>query len=181
MAKRSMNGGMSRREFAVRTLLAAGAIGSGLTAAAGTNKTLIQTVLGSVAADRFGPALVHEHVMCDFIGAGETGSQRWEVDEVVRTMLPYMKQVKERGVTGFVDCTPAYIGRDPRVLLHLAREAGLHIVTNTGYYGGAGDKFVPKHAFSETIDQLSDRWVCEWDRGIEDTGIKPGFIKIGVD
>jgi phosphotriesterase-related protein len=96
-------------------------------------------------------------------------------------MLPYLRQAKERGVRGFVDCTPAFIGRDVTILRRLAEATGLHILTNTGYYGAAGDKYLPRHAFSETADQLARRWVDEWERGIEGTGIKPGFIKIGVD
>jgi phosphotriesterase-related protein len=119
--------------------------------------------------------------MCDFIGADQTGRQRWNVNEVVRRMLPHLNQLKERGISGFIDCTPAYIGRDPRVLKRLAQETGMHLVTNTGYYGAAGDKFVPKHAWQETADQLADRWVREWEHGIEDTGVRPGFIKTGVD
>jgi phosphotriesterase-related protein len=67
------------------------------------------------------------------------------------------------------------------VLKRLALETGLHIVTNTGYYGGAKDKFVPKHAYSETEEQLAARWIAEWKDGIEGTGVKPGFMKIGVD
>jgi predicted metal-dependent phosphotriesterase family hydrolase len=119
--------------------------------------------------------------MCDFIGAEKTGRHRWEVDEVVRTMQPYLDALKNKGVTAFVDCTPAYIGRDPRVLKRLAELTGLHILTNTGYYGGANDKFVPKHAYAETEQQLAARWIAEWKHGIEETGVKPGFIKIGVD
>lgn len=141
----------------------------------------IQTVLGSIPANKLGFALPHEHIICDFIGADQTGRQRWDVDAVVKRMLPVMQQLKNRGVTGFFDCTPAYIGRDPRILKRLAVETGLHIITNTGYYGGAGDKFVPKHAYNESADQLSARWIAEWRDGIEDTGIKPGFMKIGVD
>lgn len=141
----------------------------------------VQTVLGPIAASRFGFTLPHEHVMCDFIGAGQTGRLRWEVAKVVQTMRPFLRSLKDRGVAGFVDCTPAYIGRDPRVLKILAEETGLHILTNTGYYGGAGDKFVPDHAYRESVDQLAERWVTEWQDGIEETGVKPGFIKIGVD
>jgi phosphotriesterase-related protein len=154
---------------------------SGADSSTGLAQGNIHTVLGPIARDQFGFALAHEHVMCDFIGADQTGSDRWNVDTVVRKMLPYLQQLKERGVTGFVDCTPAYIGRDPRVLKRLARETGLHVLTNTGYYGGAGDKFVPKHAYTETPDQLAARWIAEWQNGIENTGIKPGFMKIGVD
>jgi phosphotriesterase-related protein len=119
--------------------------------------------------------------MCDFIGAEQTGRHRWEVGTVVKRMRPLLVQLRRRGVTGFIDCTPAYIGRDPRVLKRLAQETGLHIVTNTGYYGAANDKFVPKHAHEKTADQLADLWVREWETGIEDTGVKPGFMKIGVD
>jgi predicted metal-dependent phosphotriesterase family hydrolase len=119
--------------------------------------------------------------MCDFIGAEHTDRHRWDVEAVVKRMRPFLAQLKERGVTGFIDCTPAFIGRDPRVLKRLAQETGLHIVTNTGYYGAANDKFVPRHAYDETADQLANRWLREWENGIEDTGVKPGFIKIGVD
>jgi phosphotriesterase-related protein len=66
-------------------------------------------------------------------------------------------------------------------LRRLADASGLAIVTNTGYYGAAGDKFLPEHAFTETATQLAERWIAEWRDGIEGTGIRPGFIKIGVD
>jgi len=141
----------------------------------------VQTVLGPIPASELGFTLVHEHVMCDFIGAEQTNRHRWEVEAVVKRMLPLLKQLKKRGVTAFFDCTPAYIGRDPRVLKQLAQETGLHIVTNTGYYGGGDDKFVPKHAYGATPDQLADLWVREWIHGIEDTGVKPGFMKVGID
>src|SRR5687767_1641739 len=170
---------MRRREF-LATLLATGAFGTGCQSVRAKGPS-IQTVLGPIPASRFGFALTHEHVMCDFIGAEKTGRHRWDVDEVARTMRPHLEALKALGVTGFVDCTPAYIGRDPRVLKRLAQETGLHIVTNTGYYGGAKDKFVPKHAYDETEAQLAARWIDEWKHGIEGTGVKPGFMKIGVD
>ena len=166
---------MKRREFLATMLFAAGC------QSLRPHRPFIQTVLGPIPAGSFGLALTHEHVMCDFIGAEKTGRHRWDVDEVARTMRPYMDGLKKVGVTGFVDCTPAYIGRDPRVLKRLATETGLHIVTNTGYYGGAKDNFVPKHAYSETEEQLAARWIAEWKDGIEGTGVKPGFMKIGVD
>ncbi len=139
------------------------------------------TVRGSIAVTKFGKALVHEHVMCDFIGADKTGRHRYDPEEIVKVMLPLLQAVKERGFSSFVDATPAYIGRDPSVLKRLSQLTGLHILTNTGYYGAANDKFVPSHAFNETADQLAARWVAEWREGIDGTGIKPGFIKIGVD
>jgi phosphotriesterase-related protein len=39
---------------------------------------------------------------------------------------------------------------------------------------------MPKHAYTETADQLAARWIFESEDGINGTGIRPGFIKIGV-
>jgi phosphotriesterase-related protein len=163
--------------------LAACAVGAAgaATRAGGRSKKMVQTVSGPVEASKLGFTLTHEHVLCDFAGAEVTDPGRWNPDEVYATMLPYLKQARERGVRAFVDCSPAYIGRDPRLLQRLAKASGLHLLTNTGYYGAAGDKYVPKHAYTETAQQLADRWTAEWEHGIEGTGIKPGFIKIGVD
>jgi phosphotriesterase-related protein len=80
-----------------------------------------------------------------------------------------------------VECTPAWLGRDPLLLKRLADASGLTLLTNTGYYGARQGKFLPAHAFQETADQLAGRWLHEWREGIEGTGIRPGFIKIGVD
>ena len=129
---------VGRREFIGTGVSAVAAIaaGGGRAFAGETAGGTIQTVLGAVPAAELGFALPHEHVMCDFVGAGETGRHRWEVDAVVARMKPVLAELKARGVKTFFDCTPAYIGRDPRVLRHLAEATGLHIVTNTGYYGG---------------------------------------------
>ncbi len=172
---------LTRRTFLCNAALLTVAASANTLTTSQAPDMFVQTVLGPVPASKLGVTLVHEHVMCDFIGAEQTNRHRWEVETVVKRMLPILRQLKERGVTGFIDCTPAYIGRDPRVLKQLAQETGLHIVTNTGYYGGADDKSVPKHAYGATPDQLADLWVAEFVDGIEDTGVKPGFMKIGID
>ena len=41
-------------------------------------KPQIQTVTGSIPAEQMGFTLPHEHVMCDFIGATQTGSGTME-------------------------------------------------------------------------------------------------------
>jgi phosphotriesterase-related protein len=138
----------------------------------------IITVRGPIPADSFGRVLPHEHVMVDFAGADKTGKHRYDPDDVCRVMLPYLKEAREQGWTGFVDCTPAYIGRDPEVLRRLSNAADLHILTNTGYYK---EPYLPPHAFTDTADALADRWVREYEEGIEGTTIRPGFIKIAVN
>jgi phosphotriesterase-related protein len=80
-----------------------------------------------------------------------------------------------------VECTPAFLGRDAKLLKRLATASGLHIITNTGFYGAANDKYVPALAREESVQQLADRWIREFREGIDGTSIRPGIIKIGVD
>ncbi|MBZ5543937.1 MAG: phosphotriesterase, partial [Acidobacteriia bacterium] len=80
-----------------------------------------------------------------------------------------------------VDCTPAFLGRDSSLLRRLAEASGLNIITNTGFYGAANDKYVPAFAYRETADELALRWVREYENGILPDNIRPGIMKIGVD
>ena len=139
------------------------------------------TVKGKISATSIGTTLIHEHFLVDFIGADKINYNRWERDEVVKKVLPYLLEAKKHGVKTILDCTPAFLGRDVALQKRLAEESGLHILTNTGYYGAVGNKYLPAHAFTETQQQIASRWISEFENGIENTTIKPGFIKIGVD
>ena len=139
------------------------------------------TVNGKISATSMGTTLIHEHFLVDFIGADKINYNRWETDEVVRKVLPYLLEAKKHGVNTMLDCTPVFLGRDVALQKRLADESGLHILTNTGYYGAVGNKYLPAHAFTETQEQIAQRWISEFKNGIENTTIKPGFIKIGVD
>jgi phosphotriesterase-related protein len=142
---------------------------------------IIMTVNGPVSSKEMGVSLIHEHILVDFIGADSITDQRWDKSKVVDRSLPFLKQIKDLGCQTFIECTPAYLGRDPLLLKFLSYSSGLNILTNTGYYGAGNNKYIPQHTFNETADQLAARWIMEWDNGIDGTGVKPGFIKIGVE
>lgn len=139
------------------------------------------TVRGAVDPSELGRTLSHEHVLVDFIGAEKFSRDRYDADAVFETVLPYLTELKDLGCECLVECTPNYLGRDPNLLKRLSEASGLHLLTNTGYYGARDNLFLPPHAFEETADQLAKRWIAEWTNGIEDSGVRPGFIKIGVD
>jgi phosphotriesterase-related protein len=144
------------------------------------NEGMIMTVNGPVDAGKAGITLIHEHILVDFIGADSINGNRWDKEEVAEIVLPFLKQIKDMGCVTFVECTPAFLGRDPLLLKQLSASSGLNIITNTGYYGAGNNKYMPRSSFEESSDQISSRWVKEWELGIDGTGIKPGFIKIGV-
>jgi phosphotriesterase-related protein len=141
----------------------------------------VWTANGPVSVDDLGLTLTHEHVLVDFVGADKVGRHRYDADEAFRAALPHLQALKQRGCRTLVECTPAFLGRDPVLLRRLSEKSGLHILTNTGYYGAAADKFVPAHAYEETAERLAARWTSEWRDGIEGTGVRPAFMKIGVD
>lgn len=138
---------------------------------------MIQTVLGPISDNQLGRALPHEHVLVGFVPDGRLTRADYDTDEVTRVMLPHLKALKAQGVHALVECTPAFLGRDPELLAGLSRISGLHILTNTGYYQAP---YLAPFVYERTARQLADAWVLEAREGIGEGGIKPGFIKIAL-
>ncbi len=124
--------------------------------------------------------LPHEHVTTDFLGAERFPAPRYERGNAFDQIAPHFEQLRRRDVGLLVECTPAHIGRDVLLLKRLSEASGVRILTNTGYYGAVENKFLPRHAFTESVEQLADRWRKEWKEGIDGTGIRPGFLKLGT-
>jgi phosphotriesterase-related protein len=139
------------------------------------------TVSGPIAPEQMGTTLPHEHVLVDFAGAELVSPDRYDRAEVFETVLPHLQQVRALGLQTLVEATPAYLGRDPLLLQQLADASGMHLLVSTGYYGAREDQHLPRHALEDPADSLASRWTREWETGIDGTGIRPGFIKIGVD
>lgn len=144
-------------------------------------KPQVMTINGWIDASKMGKTLIHEHFLVDFIGADKTNANRWDKEKVITKVLSYLLEVKALGINTIFDCTPNFLGRDVELLKLLAQKSGLQILTNTGYYGAMYNKFLPQWAHTETAEQLAERWIKEFKNGIDDTKVKPGFIKIGVD
>jgi len=147
----------------------------------GSSRKKINTVLGPVKAEKLGATLIHEHILVDFIGADKINPDRYDSNEVQKVVLPHLLQLYKAGCRTLVECTPAYLGRDPGLLKQLSKASGLHLITNTGIYGAANDKFVPVFATRESAEDLAHRWTQEFEKGIDQTGVRPGIIKIGID
>jgi phosphotriesterase-related protein len=139
------------------------------------------SIKGKMRASKMGTTLIHEHFLVDFIGADKISTDRWDLDKVVDKILPHLIEAKAQGVETILDCTPNFLGRDVRLFKILTEKSGINILTNTGYYGAVGYRFLPKWAFTETAEQLAARWIAEARDGIDDTGVRPGFMKIAVN
>src|SRR3982750_1423343 len=154
---------MRRREFL--------AFIAGRAAARSASMPVVETVRGPVPVAKLGSVLIHEHILVDFIGADKVSPGRYNTGEVLRTALPKLEALRNAGCSTLVDCTPEFLGRDVALLRRISEASGLHILTNTGYYGANGGKHLPSYALEETAEQLAARWSAEVRNGIDGTKI----------
>ena len=140
----------------------------------------MMTVAGPITPDQLGTCLTHEHLMSIF-GDEPRYDPNYDEAALFAQVVPYLKHVKQLGAKSIFECTGAYFGRDVRLLQQLTQRSGVQIITNTGYYGAASDRYVPPHAYQESAETIARRWITEFEQGIDGTSVRPGFIKIALD
>jgi phosphotriesterase-related protein len=81
--------------------------------AAGSNATdlVLHTTLGPLRRQDLGMILPHEHISVDFRTPDQPGYAEAEPAEVVAAVAPKFEEIKARGITCFVECTPTGVGR----------------------------------------------------------------------
>jgi phosphotriesterase-related protein len=143
----------------------------------------VMTVRGFIRSGEMGVTLPHEHLLANFQPYEEQQRQplTYEQDEVVEVVRPYLAQLKNLGCRTFVDSTAVGLGRDVRLLRRLSEETGLHILTVTGNYAALDARFLPSYVLDDSEDALARRWIDESRNGIDRTGVRPGFIKLGFN
>ena len=138
---------------------------------------IVQTVRGPLDASKLGFTLPHEHICVSSAGFWREwpeffGGRAAFIAKVVEKL----KAAKREGVDTIVDVTPADVGRDVRLLEEVSRKSGVNIVACTGHWLFPSLSMSPR-----TVEELTDFFVLEIERGIEDTGIKAGVIKVATD
>ncbi len=134
---------------------------------------MVQTVLGPISGNRMGFTAPHEHVL-----ASSTNFMRLWPEyfggraHFASGVVERLKAAKAAGIDTIVDCTTADLGRDIRLLQEVSQRSGVQIVAVTGHW------LTPTPSFeARTVDELAEFFSLEIERGIEDTGIRPGVIK----
>ena len=139
--------------------------------------TYIQTVLGPVNVDDLGLILAHEHLFTDLRTPGAPGQGEGDPKDVVRVMGPYLDEAWEAGATALIECTPPGVGQNARVMEALARATRMTLVMPTGLYR---QQWIPQDKLMMGNAELTDWMVSELTEGIQGTGVRAGFIKMGV-
>lgn len=138
---------------------------------------MINSVLGKMSTDDLGTVLMHEHVICIDWAARMCFRDRWfERDKVIEIAVGQLKKAKEYGIDTIIDGTAINLGRDIELIKEVSEKSGVNIIASTGIYFQE-----EPYLMGKPIDWLKDLFLEECERGIEGTGILPGFIKSATD
>jgi phosphotriesterase-related protein len=145
--------------------------------------TNVDTVLGPVAAEGLGRALAHDHVFLAEQEAIENfnrfwGKPWWDEEARVADAVSKLRAVRDAGIRTIVDPTAVGLGRDVRRIRRVNAEVDLNIVVCTGLYAFLE---LPNFLKYRSTEALAAFFVRELEEGIDDTGVRAGFIKCAVE
>lgn len=154
---------------------------------------VIRTVLGDVASDRVGAAMIHEHLLFDIVPPGATGDRdapirpkdRWQIDyrsneapanahqtnrEVAAAEL---RAFAADGGTLVVDQSVHGLRRDAEGLAQISRESGVHVVAAAGTYT---EPFLPPEVAALDTAALAARFIQEVTHGLDGGDVPAGLV-----
>ncbi|MEA4888582.1 MAG: hypothetical protein VB070_03855 [Clostridiaceae bacterium] len=165
----------------------------------------VQTVLGRIERRDLGIITPHEHIMIDLSSFFQAHPLRDGTNPSTAPVImehlgilsrdPYalrsnlilddpevqteeLRRFYEAGGRTVIDATMPGIGRNPLLMRQISRETGLNVIIGTGYYVGATH---PECLAGMTIEEITAAMVRELTIGIDDTGIRAGYIgEIGI-
>ncbi len=160
----------------------------------------VLTVLGPVDPQDLGVVLPHEHLFLqldNWFVSPQTEEERifshspitmenlaavryrpyshWDnirIDDQ-DTVLAEVAAFKRVGGGTIVDLTPPAIGRNPEGLRAVAERTGVRVVAGCGYYVQTSH---PPEVAAMEVEQLAEAIIAELQRGIGNTGVRPGVI-----
>ncbi|MGW6140888.1 phosphotriesterase family protein [Streptomyces sp. NPDC055140] len=135
---------------------------------------VIHTVTGPLpAAAVQGPALAHEHLVLDLDRRGDGGAILDPEVHGPAVTAELASLRAEFGLTLVIELTCRGMGRDPRALARISRDAQVAVVAATGWYY---EPFHTPELAGAEVGQLADTLVREIDGGLGSTGVRPGVL-----
>lgn len=131
---------------------------------------MIRTILGDIGADKLGMTLAHEHFIVNLNRVRKDGvSYILDVEEVV----PEIEKAMAQGIDAAFEVTTIDLGRDVLKLKKISELTGLKIVCSTGFYLS---EYHPAWLDDASKEEIAAIYIRELTEGIDDTGIRAGFI-----
>ena len=147
------------------------------------NEVKINTVTGPIKPEELGITLMHEHIVYGPPGwEGDQTIAPFDRETIVKAGVEQLKRIKTFGVKTFVDVTTLDSGRTPEIYKEISEKAEIHIICATGYLNeekGSSTYWKLRGMLGDVSNELHELFLTEIVKGIRDTGIKAGVIKVG--
>ncbi|MFV0277982.1 MAG: phosphotriesterase [Parahaliea sp.] len=146
--------------------------------------TTVNTVTGPLDVDRLGVTLMHEHLLIGYPG--------WEADtlhpgpgreQIIAICKEKIAAMQALGIRTLLDPCPNDLGRDVTLAKEVAERTGFNIICATGLYKQDEGGFAYWHYRRElgtAMEAMAEVFISELTRGIGDTGVKAGIIKVAT-
>ena len=139
----------------------------------------ITTVLGPINSDNLGRTLVHEHVLIGMPGWFMDARQpAYNRKEAVERAVDAFQELHAHGVKSVIDPCPMDLGRDVEVMAEVSQKSGINLICATGVY--VEEMGIPYTLAQLSEEQIAEGFIKEIERGVADTGIRCGIIKVAT-
>jgi len=144
----------------------------------------VNTVTGPIRVEELGVTLMHEHILIGYPG--------WEADtlrpgpgraEIIDTAVDKIRSMQSIGIQSMLDPCPNDLGRDVGLAAEVADKTGFNIICATGLYKENEGGFAHWHfvrSIGRGVEAMAELFIHELTKGIGDTGIKAGIIKVAT-
>ena len=144
----------------------------------------VETVRGPVEVGALGTTLMHEHILImdpeALVNWGHafSAASYWDEGERVADAVAKLSAVRAAGITTLVDPTAPGLGRDIHRIKRINESVDLNIIVATGIYAFIE---LPNFLGYRSADAIAELFVRELREGIDDTGVRAGFLKCAVE
>jgi phosphotriesterase-related protein len=135
------------------------------------------TTLGAKSAGELGKILPHEHVFVDLRTWDKPGYAEADAADVIKLMAPELERIKKLGFTAIVECSTVGVGRRADLDRAVSEATDFPIVVPTGIYR---EPWVPPFGHEWSEDRLFNWMLSELNEGIEESGVRAGWIKLSA-
>jgi phosphotriesterase-related protein len=143
----------------------------------------VETVRGPVDVSELGRTLMHEHILIIEPEALQNyghafGASYWDEEERVADAIAKLQRVRDAGIQTLVDPTAPGLGRYIPRIQQLNAAVDLNVIVATGVYAFLE---LPNFLRYRSPEAIAELFVREIRVGINDTGVKAGFLKCAVE
>jgi phosphotriesterase-related protein len=141
------------------------------------SERFLYTTMGPLRRQDLGMILPHEHIFVDFRTPDQPGYAEADPAEVVAAIAPKFEEIKARGITAFVECTPTGVGRRADIDLAVSLATNLPVVVPTGSYR---EPWVTPFVRSASDKELECWMVRELTERFDEADFRAGWIKLSA-